>query len=169
MRTILVSTLLAASTFWASAAPAAEGDFLGTLAGNWSGKGTVLTRIGASPINVTCNFASTAGTSTLSMQGNCRGMLVVQRSISADLKASGSRYSGTYVGPAGQPSALSGSRQGNAINLGVRWAKETNGDRTANMTIERIGSDRLRLQTVDNDPSSGKQVVTSRIDLSRRS
>jgi hypothetical protein len=42
-----------------------------------------------------------------------------------------------------------------------------NGDRVANMTIEKIGDDRLRLQTVDKDLSSGKSVVTSRIDLSR--
>lgn len=169
MRILLTSALLAATTLWPSLAPAAEGDFLRTLEGSWSGKGTVLTRIGARPINVSCNLESTAGTSTLSMQGTCRGLLVVQRNISADLKASGSRYSGTYVGPAGQPSALSGSRQGNAINLGVRWAKVTNGDRAATMTIERIGNDRLRLQTIDNDPSSGRQVVTSRIDLSRQS
>jgi len=169
MRILLTSALLAATTLWPSLAPAAEGDFLTTLEGNWSGKGTVLTRIGARPISVSCNLESRAGTSTLSMQGKCRGLLVVQRNISADLKTSGSRYSGTYVGPAGQPSALSGSRKGDAINLGVRWARETNGDRTANMTIEKIGTDRLRLQTVDNDPASGKQVVTSRIDLSRQS
>ncbi|MDR6818013.1 hypothetical protein J2X76_003189 [Neorhizobium sp. 2083] len=156
-----------ALVFLPGLASAAEGDFLKTLAGNWSGKGMVLTRIGASPINVTCDFASTAGPASLSMQGTCRGLLVIRRSITADLEASGRGYSGTYIGPSGQPSVLSGSRRGNAINLGVRWARVINGDRVANMTIEKIGNDRLRLQTVDKDLSSGKSVVTSRIDLIR--
>ncbi|MGK6314671.1 hypothetical protein [Neorhizobium sp. DT-125] len=167
MRFFLVPAVLFVATFLPSPAPAAEGDFLKTLAGDWSGKGTVLTRIGVRPINVTCNLAVTAGASSLSLQGNCRGLLVVRRSISADLNVSGRRYSGTYVGPAGQPSTLSGTRQGNTINLGVRWARVTNGDRAATMTIERIGGDRLRLQTVDKDPAGGRSVVTSRIDLSR--
>jgi hypothetical protein len=167
MRSFLASAAFIASAFSPSSAPAAEGDFLKTLAGNWSGKGTVLTRIGASPINVTCSFTSTAGATTLSMQGTCRGLLVIRRSISADLQASEDGYSGTYLGPSGQPSVLSGNRRGNAINLGVRWARVINGDRVANMTIEKIGDDRLRLQTIDKDLSSGKPVVTSRIDLSR--
>ncbi|UIK07923.1 hypothetical protein [Neorhizobium galegae] len=167
MRSFLVSAAFIASAFSPTLASAAEGDFLKTLAGSWSGNGTVLTRIGGKPINVVCDFTSTAGATTLSMQGNCRGLLVVRRSISADLQASDRGYSGTYVGPSGQPSVLSGNRRGNAINLGVRWARVINGDRVANMTIEKIGNDRLRLQTVDKDLSSGKPVVTSRIDLSR--
>jgi len=35
------------------------------------------------------------------------------------------------------------------------------------MTIAKLGENRLRLQTIDNDPASGKSVVTSRIDLSQ--
>lgn len=151
-----------------SLASAAESDFLRSFEGNWNGRGMVLTKIGANPINVRCSLAFTTGSSSLSMQGNCRGLLVVRRSISADIQVSGQqRYSGTYVGPGGQPSSLSGRRQGSAINLAVRWAKPVNGDRAANMTIEKIGNDRVRLQTIDRDPQSGKSVVTSRIDLSR--
>ncbi|MCJ9673712.1 MULTISPECIES: hypothetical protein [unclassified Neorhizobium] len=167
MRSFLAAAAFIASGFLPGLILAAESDFLKTLSGNWSGEGTVLIRIGATPINVTCSFTSTAGATTLSMQGTCRGLLVVRRSISADLQASDRGYSGTYVGPSGQPSMLSGNRRGNAINLGVRWARVINGDRVANMTIEKIGNDRLRLQTVDKDLSSGKSVVTSRIDLSR--
>ena len=151
-----------------SLASAAESDFLRSFEGNWNGRGMVLTKIGANPINVRCSLAFTTGSSSLSMQGYCRGLLVVRRSISADIQVSGQqRYSGTYVGPGGQPSSLSGRRQGSAINLAVRWAKPVNGDRAANMTIEKIGNDRVRLQTIDRDPQSGKSVVTSRIDLSR--
>lgn len=168
MRFCLSSGAFAAAMLYSSLAPATESDFLRSFEGNWNGRGTVLTKIGANPVNVRCSLAFSTGSSSLSMQGNCRGLLVVRRSISANLQVSGQqRYSGTYVGPGGQPSSLSGRRQGTAINLAVRWAKPVNGDRAANMTIEKIGNDRVRLQTIDRDPQSGKSVVTSRIDLSR--
>lgn len=147
---------------------AAEFDFLKSLSGNWNGAGTVLTRIGSNPINVNCSFATTAGASDFSMKGNCRGLLVIRRAVSADLTVSGDRYTGTYVGPSGLPSALSGSRRGNAINLSVRWPRPVNGDRNANMTIEKVGAEGLRLRTIDRDPTTGKTVVTSSIDLQRR-
>ena len=35
------------------------------------------------------------------------------------------------------------------------------------MTIEKIGSNGMRLTTVDTDPKTGKSVVTSQIDLQR--
>ena len=150
------------------AATAAEIDFIKSLAGNWNGAGTVLTRIGSSPINVNCSFATTAGAFDFSMKGNCRGLLVIRKVVSADLKVNGDRYTGTYVGPSGLPSALSGSRRGNAINLSVRWPRPVNGDRNASMTIEKVGAEGLRLRTVDRDPATGKTVVTSNIDLRRQ-
>ena len=163
-RSLLVSgALLLAPTL----AHAADNGFLGSLGGAWKGNGIVLTRIGSSPINVNCNFTIDGGASTLAMDGTCRGLIVVKRTISARLKESGQRYSGTYTGPSGQPSTLSGSRQGNALNLGVRWARVINGDRVADMTLEKIGNNRLRLQTIDKDLETGKPVVTSRVDLSR--
>jgi hypothetical protein len=148
-------------------ASAAESDFLKPLAGQWKGSGTVLTRIGSNPINVNCGFDIGAGSSDLSMNGTCRGLLVVRRSVAAKLKANGQSYSGTYTGPSGMPSSLSGSRKGNAINLAVRWARVVNGDRTATMVLEKVADNRLRLQTIDKDPSTGKSVVTSQISLSR--
>jgi hypothetical protein len=159
---------LALATFQPLPAAAAETDFLRSLSGNWNGAGTVLTRIGGSPINVNCSFATTTGASDFSMKGNCRGLLVIRRAVSADLTVNGDRYTGTYVGPSGLPSALSGSRRGNAINLSVRWARLVNGDRTASMTIEKVGAGGLRLRTVDRDPATGRSVVTSSIDLRRR-
>ncbi len=151
----------------ASPAFSSESDFLSSLSGNWSGSGTVLTRIGGPSINVTCGFVTTAATASLSMNGNCRGLVVVRRAISADLKVNGPRYSGEYIGPSGQPSILSGSRRGDAINLSVRWARVINGDRNANMSIAKMGDDGLRLQTLDKDPASGKALVTSTITLRR--
>jgi hypothetical protein len=151
------------------AAPAAadEAGFLQPLSGNWTGTGKVTRKIGSSPINVSCKFNITAPGASISMRGNCRGLLVINRAISADLTARGTRYSGTYVGPSGAPSQLSGSRQGDVINLAVRWARLINGDRNANMTISKRGNSQLSIQTVDRDPASGKTVVTSEISLRR--
>jgi len=146
---------------------AQESSFLPTLKGSWTGVGTVVTRIGAKPINVTCKFDMSGGRTAFAMDGTCRGLLVVQRKISATLQESGNGYRGTYTGPSGQPSTLSGRQSGNRINLSVRWARVINGDRTANMTIESRSAGSLRLQTVDKDPSTGKTVVTSSINLTR--
>lgn len=149
------------------AAHASETAFLSSLEGNWSGKGTVKVRTDSSPINVTCKFDSDATASSLSLDGNCRGLVIVSRAVGADLKVNGAKYSGSYVGAGTGTAGLSGSRSGNAINLGIRWAKEVNGDRNARMTVEKVGDDGMRLTTVDADPETGKNVVTSRIDLRR--
>ncbi|GAC1043548.1 hypothetical protein [Rhizobium sp. No.120] len=162
--------LLALLTMLCVAAPAAadESNFLKPLSGDWSGSGRVLRKIGGSPINVSCKFNIQAPGSSIAMQGNCRGLLVVNRPVSAQLTARGSRYSGTYVGPSGAASQLSGSRQGSVINLAVRWARLVNGDRSANMSIRAQRSDQLTIQTTDRDPNSGKSVVTSEINLRRQ-
>lgn len=154
--------------FYAAPVYADESGFLKPLNGNWTGTGKVLRKIGDSPINVSCKFTISAPGASISMKGNCRGLLIINRAISAQLTASGSRYSGTYTGPSGATSRLSGSRQGNVINLAVRWARLVNGDRDASMTIRRQGNGRLTLRTIDKDLSSGKSVVTSEIDLRRQ-
>jgi hypothetical protein len=147
---------------------AEEEGFLRSLAGNWSGQGTVKPRINMSPINLTCNFETQARGTALSMNGACRGLILIRRSIGADLRAAGGRYSGTYIGPAGGRSALSGNREGNVIRLAIRWSKDVNGDRSANMIIRKVGNNGLNLSTIDRDPATGKTVVTSEIDLQRR-
>ncbi|MBW9064355.1 hypothetical protein JNB71_13590 [Rhizobium herbae] len=144
-----------------------EAGFLRSLRGAWSGTGTVTLRIGSSPLNVFCDFkTNTAGTS-LAMRGSCRGLVVVHRTVSADIQATGPRYSGTYLGPSGVPSKLSGTRTGNSIALAIRWGREINGDRFARMTIEKVGGNRLRLRTIDRDLKTGTDLVTSDIRLSR--
>jgi hypothetical protein len=160
--------IAAASVLFAgSAAHASEAAFLSSLDGNWSGKGTVKVRANSSPVNVTCKFDSDTTESSLSLDGNCRGMVIVSRAIGADLKVKGSKYSGSYVGAGTGTAGLSGSRSGNAINLGIRWAKDVNGDRNARMTVEKVGENGMRLTTVDLDPETGKNVVTSQINLRR--
>jgi hypothetical protein len=51
--------------------------------------------------------------------------------------------------------------------LDIRWAKEVNGDRAAELRLEKLANNRMRLTTTDKDPATGKNVVISRIDLNR--
>jgi hypothetical protein len=149
------------------AAFADESGFLKSIGGTWSGKGMVLSRIGSPPVTVTCKFETKPSGLVLSMSGQCQGLLVVRRSVSADIKANGTRYSGTYIGPSGRPSRLSGRRSGDTINFAVRWSREVNGDHNAQMTIEKTGKRGLRLRTTDRDLRTGRDIVTSDIRLSR--
>ncbi|MER9536870.1 hypothetical protein [Mesorhizobium sp. M0586] len=162
-RFLLAGCLLTAS----AAAHADEANFLSSLQGNFSGKGTVKVTTDAPTVNVSCTFNSDATSSSLSLDGNCRGLVVVTRAISANLKASGAKYTGVYVGSRTGPAQLAGSRSGNAISLGFGWAAEVNGDRKARLTVEKTSGDGMRLTVTDVDPKTGNNVVTSRIDLKR--
>ncbi|OWW00247.1 hypothetical protein [Rhizobium sp. R693] len=150
-----------------AAAYADEAPFLQSLAGDWTGGGMMKRTIASSPINLSCSFKTQANGEALSMKGTCRGMIVITRPVSANIKVSGTQYAGSYVGPSGGVSGLHGSRRGDAINLAVRWSKVINGDRSANMTIQRVDANAIRIRTVDEDPASGQQVVTSEINLQR--
>lgn len=141
--------------------------FLKSMAGSWNGKGTVKVRANSAPINVTCSFTSATTPQSLSLDGRCTSLAIFSRAISADLKATGTRYAGSYVGAGTGTAGLDGQRAGDKINLGITWAKEVNGDRRAQMTIEKVGESGMRLTTVDRDPRTGKSIVTSRIDLRR--
>ncbi len=150
-----------------SVAHADEAPFLKSLSGNWSGKGTVKVRVNAPTINVTCRFRSDTSTNSLALGGKCTSLAIFSRVISANLKANDGRYSGSYVGAGTGTAGLGGQRSGDTINLGITWAKEVNGDRKAQMTIEKIGSSGMRLTTIDTDSKTGKPVITSRIELRR--
>ncbi len=158
-----------AALFWlvTGFAYADEAPFLQSLAGDWTGGGMMKRTTSSSPINLSCNFTSQANGEALSMKGTCRGMIVITRPVSADITVTGTQYAGRYVGPSGGVSGLQGSRRGDAINLAVRWSKVINGDRSANMTIQRVDANAIRIRTVDKDPASGQQVVTSEINLQR--
>lgn len=151
----------------AGAAHADETKFLQSFKGNFAGKGTVQVTTDVPNVSVSCSFKSNATSTSLSLDGNCRGLVVVSRAISANLKVTGAKYSGVYAGSRTGPAQLNGSRSGNAINLGIRWAQEVNGDRKARMTVEKRGENGIRLTVTDTDPKTGKNVVTSRIDLTR--
>ena len=116
----------------------------------------------------TREFKSGSTETSLSLNGNCRGLLIVSRAIRANLKIDEGKYSGSYVGAGTGTAGLSGNRKGNTINLGIRWAKQVNGDRRAQMSIQKVGDQGMRLTTVDTDPTTGKSVVTSQINLRRQ-
>lgn len=165
---VLLGLMCVAGASLAGGAAASEAPFLKSLAGEWTGTGMMKRTTNSSPINLDCSFQSTANGEALSMNGKCRGLLVVSRAVSAELTATGSGYTGRYIGPSGGVSNLNGGRKGDAIDLAVRWSKVINGDRSANMTIQRVGTNAIRITTVDRDPGSGRQVVTSEINLRRQ-
>ena len=150
------------------AAHADETEFLQSFKGNFAGNGTVqVTRTRRTSVCPAASSPATVPSTSLSLDGNCRGLIVVSRAISANLKVAGAKYSGVYIGSRTGPAQLNGNRSGNAINLGIRWAKDVNGDRKAKMTVEKRGENGIRLTVIDTDPQTGKSVVTSRIDLTR--
>ena len=158
----------ASAILFSSSAFAAEQDFLKSIEGQWAGGGKVLTSIGGSNVNVSCKMQSDAEDTSFSMNGTCRALAVVSRTFDAEVKASGTSYSGNYVGVSGKPSKLVGSRSGNTIAFNVTWAQAEYGDRNAKMTIQKVGDDGLRIRTIDQDPKSGKSVVTTQLDLKRQ-
>jgi hypothetical protein len=163
----LTRFVLAGCMLAATQAHADEASFLSSFQGSFAGKGTVKVTTDAPTVNVSCTFNSGATSTSLSLDGSCRGLILVTRAISADLKSSGAKYTGTYVGSRTGPAQLAGSRSGNAINLGIHWAKEVNGDRNAQLTVEKTSGNGMRLTVTDVDPKTGQSVVTSRIDLRR--
>ena len=57
--------------------------------------------------------------------------------------------------------------RGDVLSLGIRWAKPVNGDRNAEMRVEKLGQDAMRIVTVDKDATTGKSVITAQVDLKR--
>jgi hypothetical protein len=168
MKKFLASLFFVASALtFGNVAHAAEADFLQSLDGNWSGKGSVKVDADSPAISVNCKFASDTTDTSMKLDGNCVGLVVFSRPIGARLKTDGKRYTGTYIGSGTGPAGLNGKRSGNSLNLGISWAKEVNGDRTAKMKLEKVGTDGMRLTTVDTDPRTGKSVTTSQINLRR--
>jgi hypothetical protein len=161
--------ILTAVALSVSVPPAFADDaaLLASFAGSWSGRGKFRITTGSSPVSVSCAMDANASPDSLSLDGNCRGMVVVSRKIGVTLKADGAGFSGSYVGSTTGPANLSGARRGNAFDLSIRWAKIVNGDRSAKMKVEKVGENGMRLTTTDVDPKTGRSVVTGEIDLSR--
>jgi hypothetical protein len=159
--------LAAAFSSLVSAAHADDAAFLASFEGSWSGKGRFRISTTSSPMPVSCSFEAATSATSLSLDGKCRGMVVVSRRIAVMLNTDGGAVSGAYVGSTTGPAGLSGARQGDAFDLSIRWAKPVNGDQEANMKVEKVGDDGMKLVTTDVNPNTGKGVVTGEIVLSR--
>ena len=149
------------------AAQAQESEFLQSLDGKWAGRGSVRVRANATPVNVRCSFDSDTTSDSMALQGSCTGLVIMSRDVGAVIKSRGDRYTGTYTGSRTGPAALSGKRAGNALNLAIRWAANVNGDRSAQLRLEKVGDQGMRLTTIDTDPHTGSEIVISKIDLKR--
>lgn len=153
-----------------SPALAAETDFLERFRGNWSGSGTVQREGHSQPRQVTCSVTGNPAENRISAQGNCRAVLVFTRQIGVDLAydpRSGT-YRGTYTGSRIGPAQLSGTRNGDTVNLRIEWPRPVNGDTQAAMVIRNDGRGMLRITVADNLTPGGPIQQTSEIILSRR-
>lgn len=159
--------LVAASCVSVPPAFADDATFLASFAGSWSGKGEFRVSAGSSPVPVSCSFDAETSPTSLSLDGKCRAMVVMSRKIGVMLKTDGDGVSGSYIGSTTGPAGLSGRREGSAFDLSIRWAKTVNGDREAQMKVEKIGEDGMKLITTDVNPETGQAVVTGEIDLRR--
>lgn len=159
--------LIAVSCVSVSPAFADDAAFLASFAGSWTGKGEFRVSANASPVPVSCSFDAETSATSLSLDGKCRAMVVMSRKIGVMLKTDGEGVSGSYIGSTTGPAGLSGRREGSAFDLSIRWAKAVNGDREAQMKVEKVGEDGMKLITTDVDPETGQPVVTGEITLSR--
>lgn len=166
-RMLALTSLLLSALASSGPSGAQEEAFFASLDGEWAGKGSVRIEADSAPLNVRCKFSSDTTASSMALDGSCTGLAVFSREIGATIKGNGSRYSGVYRGSSTGPAALSGKQSGNALNLAIRWAADVNGDRSAQLRLEKVGGNGMRLTTMDEDPESGKSVVISRIDLRR--
>lgn len=167
MRKVLA--LLPAMLLAIAPAVAAESDFLQGIEGEWQGEGSARRTADSGPVGINCQVSADSSASSFSFDGTCRALAIVRQSLSGSLNnTSGASYEGTYVGPKGGRSALSGERNGNVIDLQVAWAEEVNGDTAARMQLEMPSPDTMIIRTIDKSPTTGASVVTSEVTLARQ-
>ena len=147
-----------------SAAHAASTSFFDDLSGSWSGSGQAyVTRFGE--VTAKCRLAVTGAETRVAMHGSC-GMLVFRQSLGLTIKhTGGNRYVGTYTGSKTGPAKLEGTLQGDRLVMNITWGGLVNGDRTAQMVLERTGANSFA-QTV-NDKVAGKNRSTSSFAFKR--
>ena len=137
--------------------------------GSWSGGGTVRTSADSAERSVSCSVKGSSTATSVDVSGTCRAAVIVTRKIGASLTldpATG-RYTGTYTGSVIGPARLSGTRQGNRVNLVVTWPKAVNGDTTANMTITNAGDGRFSFVVTDRAEPGGPNVTVTRVNFSK--
>jgi hypothetical protein len=152
-------------TLMISAAQAAPEKFFDNLAGNWSGSGSAYVAM-FGDISANCRLAVTGANTKVSMNGSC-GLLLFRQALGISLQSAGNnKYVGTYTGSKTGPAALSGTLRGNRLVMSIWWAGLVNGDRSAQMVLERTGPDSFA-QSV-SDKVAGINRNTSSFTFKRR-
>ena len=155
MKRVFLAIALSSALFM-STAQAAPKSFFDNLAGIWSGAGKAyVTKYGE--ISAKCRVAINGTAAKLAMKGSCR-MLVFRQALGLSIRrAGGNNYVGTYTGSKTGPAKLEGTLSGDRLVLNIKWGGLVNGDRTAQMVLERTG------------PNSFAQIVNDRVEGKRRS
>jgi hypothetical protein len=162
-RVIFVAAL--SSALLISAAHAAQNIFFDNLSGSWSGSGQAyVTKYG--DISANCRVAISGAKTKVAMNGSC-GMLVFRQALGLSIRnAGGNRYTGTYTGSKTGPAKLDGTLQGDRLVMTVKWGGLVNGDRTAQMVLERTGPNSFA--QIVKDEVEGKSRSTSNFVFVRR-
>jgi hypothetical protein len=153
------------AVFATSPAVAVPTSFFDDLSGNWSGSGKAyLAKFGE--VSANCRLSASGGGTHIDMKGSC-GMLVFRQALGLTLRnAGGNRFTGTYTGSKTGPAKLDGILHDDRLVLNIRWGGLVNGDRSAQMVLERTGPDSFAQTVVDK--VSGKTRNTSRFAFKRR-
>ena len=161
---VFLATALS-SALLISPAHATPNSFFDDLSGSWSGSGQAyVTKFGE--VSANCRLAVTGAETQVAMNGSC-GMLVFRQALGLTIRnAGGNRYVGTYTGSKTGPAKLDGSLQGDRLVMTIKWGGLVNGDRTAQMVLERTGPNSF-VQSV-NDRVAGKNRSTSSFVFKRR-
>lgn len=164
MKLVFIAAALS-TTMLIPAVQAAPAKFFNDLSGNWSGSGNAyVTKYG--DISATCRVAITGSDTSVAMDGSC-GILVFRQSLGLSLRnVGGNKYVGTYSGSKTGPARLEGTLRGSRLVMSIKWGGLVNGDRNAQMVLERTG-DNSFAQTV-NDRVNGVNRSTSRFTFKRR-
>lgn len=154
MERLLLTTTLTA-LLWATAAQGAEPAFFDNLSGKWSGSGEAfVTKYG--DISARCSVAISSGDAVIDMNGSC-GVLLFRQPLGLTISnAGGNKYVGTYTGSKTGAAKLNGTLQGDRLVMNIKWGGLVNGDRNAQMILERTG------------PNSFAQIVNDRVDGKNR-
>jgi hypothetical protein len=148
-----------------STAIADSNSFFNHLSGRWAGSGRAyLAKFGE--VSAKCRFAVSGAETQIAMKGSC-GMLGFRQSLGLTIKnAGGNRFTGTYTGSRTGPAKLEGTLHGDRLIMNIRWGGLVNGDRTAQMVLERTGPNSFS-QTV-LDKVAGKTRRTSSFAFKRQ-
>ena len=110
-------------------------------------------------ISANCRVAINGAETKIAMNGSC-GMLVFRQALGLSIRnAGGNNYVGTYTGSKTGPAKLDGNPAGRPPGDDHKWGGLVNGDRTAQMVLERTGPNSFA--QIVNDTVEGKSRSTS--------